>query len=518
MVPQLLAVVFLVVLLPAFRVALKPPVWEEARTRPLLAAAAVALGVTVVFLSALALLRTPRFLPFVVTLALVLSAAAWLRARPSWGRARGLPPGSLGLASSMDAITVQNFYAQCAARWGPVFKMAQFHRPVACITDLPMGLEVLEAERSNLAQPRLAFGRLSPGNYIEFMNDERHTRYRGILRTALNGRVIKGCRNGVGRVVRAQLRNIESADEGAGVDPNPFLDRIAFVTMLRVMCGVAVDDDQLDDLQSLFKDLGAPRAFAERRPEQRIEPFGRLVDWVRAAGQELSSQLASGESPEPSVLSEILGADPAHLHDETILGNLILIVHVTHSNIRGLLGWILKEAVDHPRYVQQLREVHDASDDGLNMRALATNFVSETLRLHQSEYFYREVVRDVKIGGYRVPAGWLLRVCVREAHDNPDVFPEPHVFRPERFADRNYDKTEYCPFSDGAHSCFGAGLAVMIANVFFAELALHFDSRVTSDGPVERHGNRHWGHWQPSEQFRVSIKGRDTVIGAPAAN
>ena len=99
----------------------------------------------------------------------------------------------------------------------------------------------------------------------------------------------------------------------------------------------------------------------------------------------------------------------------------------------------------------------------------------------------------------------LLRVCVREAHDDPEVFREPHLFRPERFADRTYDKTEYCPFSDGAHSCFGAGLALMIAKVFLLELARGFDVRVVADGPVERAGNRHWGHWQPSRRLRVAL-------------
>ena len=144
------------------------------------------------------------------------------------------------------------------------------------------------------------------------------------------------------------------------------------------------------------------------------------------------------------------------------------------------------------------------------------HFVNETLRMHQSEYFYREVVRDTQIGAYRVPKGWLLRVCVRECHDNASVFPDPKTFNPGRFNGRHYDKTEYCPFSDGTHSCFGADLAVMIARALVTVLAVDFDGRCVADGPVERWGNRHWSHWRPNTKFRISLSRRNgTAVPTP---
>jgi hypothetical protein len=206
-------------------------------------------------------------------------------------------------------------------------------------------------------------------------------------------------------------------------------------------------------------------------------------------------------------LSEILRADAAHLEDETLIGNLVLIVHVTRSNVRGLLGWILKEHVDHPQFAQRIRQAaRDTTEGGSRVEALATNFVSETLRMHQSEYFYREVVNEIRIGPHRVPKGWLLRVCVRECHDDPVVFAEPRNFDPERFTGRHYSKTEYCPFGHGDHSCFGAGLAIMIARTLVTALAIDFDARGVSDGPAERQGNRHWSHWRPSRRLRVALR------------
>jgi cytochrome P450 len=518
---SLVAVLLLIAAVPAARILLKRPVYRELRARPLLAIA---------LLGAAGLIVTPLVLGGPQRDSWILGGAAGaamfallaaLRARPGYGRSRGLPPGSLGFAVSLDALAKPDFYADAARRWGPVFKMSQFHRPVVCVVDLPLGLELLESGKKNLAQPRLPFGRLSPGNYIEFMNDAQHTRYRGILRTALSGRVLAECRPGVEAVVYHQLSQMASATGGHGVDPEEFLDRIAFASLVRVIFGIPVEDERVDRLQRLFAELGSPRAFAERRPEERLETFGRLTDIVRELGAETLARKRRGESEARSVLGEILGSDPAHLEDQTLIGNLVLIVHVTRSNVRGLLGWALKEHCDHPQWADALRAAADPTSTAPSSAdALATNFVNETLRMHQSEYFYREVVRDIRIGNYRIPKGWLLRVCVRECHDRPEVFPEPERFNPGRFAARHFDRTEYSPFSDGTHSCFGAGLAVMIAKTLVLGLATGFDAHSVCDGPVERAGNRHWSHWRPSLAFRVALSRRtrgDPPSGSPTA-
>ncbi len=484
----------------AARTLLKPPVFHEIRARPLWFLAAVGLGVVLMLAIARVWPGWQSALPFLAPIAAGTGSLLFLRSRPHYGRSRGLPPGSLGLGVSFDAISQPDFYARSARQWGPIFKMSQFHRPTVCVVDLPLGLEVIEAERRNLAQPRLPFGRLSPGNYIEFMNDEQHARYRGILRSALSGPVVTGCRPGVRSVIEHQLTAMVGPVAGQALDPEPFLERIGFASLVRVMFGVGVADPRIDELDRWFGELGSQRAFAERSPEERREPYARLVGIARTLGTDILRG-HQGSGPEVrSVLGEILRANPAHLDDETLIGNLVLIVNVTRSNVRGLLGWVLKEYCDHPASGQEIR-----ATAGSRIDALATNFVNETLRMHQSEYLYREVVREIRIGPYRIPRGWLVRVCVRECHDRPDVFPNPERFDPGRFAAREYARTEYCPFSDGTHSCFGAGLAVMIAKTLVLVLATEFEVRKTADGPAVRQGNRHWSHWRPSHALRVAL-------------
>ena len=499
-------------LLPGVWTILKPAVFRELTARPFLALAALALGcVALIWL-------VPLVPGWAAAFAVPAIAAAdvlfYLRSRGVYGRSRGLPPGSLSLANSLDAIDDRTFYARAARRWGPVFKMSQFQRPVACIVDLPLGLEIMESQRANLAQPRLPFGRLSPGNYIEFMQDEQHARYRGILKSALSGPVVTDSRPGVRSVMQHELAAWAERDRGQGSDPDPVLERIAFASLVRVVFGIAADDPRVDELEKSFAALGSARMFAERRPARWQEPYDRLVRIVRDFGTGMLADSATGVDPPPrSLLGEILKTDPAQLGDDTLIGNLVLIVHVTRSNIRGLLGWVLKEYCDHPEFGLEIREAASGTTpDTASAGALAGNFVNETLRLHQSEYFYREVKREISIGPYRIPQGWLLRVCVRECHDHPDVFPHPEQFDPKRFAGRHYTRGEYCPFSDGSHSCFGAGLALMIANTLVTVLATGFEVRGVADGPVVRQGNRHWSHWRPSLAFRVAVSLRGPEV------
>lgn len=491
----------------AVRVLLRPAVRREIAGQPLFSAAGAGLLGAGIWAAVLLARSVPNALPLFAAIALIVALLLGWRARPSFGTSRGLPPGSLGFGHSLDAISQSDFYAKQAGRFGPVFKMAQFHRPVVCIVDLPTGLEVLDREGASLAQPRLPFGRLSPGNYIEFMNDERHTRYRAILKPAFSGRVVADAKIGLEAATGKLLRSMVVSDP-RGVAPEPALATIAFAGLVHAIFGITVEDPRFGSLKRWFDDLGSPRAFAERRPEERREPYQHLVEVARGLGRDMLSNpsLDPATPSTRSALGEIVRADRKHLDDDTVIGNLVLMAHVTRSNVRGLLAWVLKEYSDHPEWASRLRA---ASPSGPQSRdALATCFVNETLRLHQSEYFYREAVRPIEIGRFRIPKGWLVRVCVRECHDRPDLFPNPDRFDPTRFLGRQFSRTEYCPFSDGSHSCFGAGLAVTIAKVLLTVLATDYEVHTIEDGPVIRDGNRHWSHWRPSRRFRISLVSR----------
>jgi cytochrome P450 len=149
----------------------------------------------------------------------------------------------------------------------------------------------------------------------------------------------------------------------------------------------------------------------------------------------------------------------------------------------------------------------------LDARSLA--FVRETIRLYESPYLYRRVAREARLGDYRIPRGWLARLCLTEAHASPDRFPEPRRFAPERFLSDPTTSAHHCPFGSGNRACLGADVALEIAKTVVQRAALDFDVRAVDDGPAWRL-NRHWGLWRPSLRLRVTLEAA-TAHGRVAA-
>src|SRR5688572_24641384 len=205
----------------------------------------------------------------------ILTTFATWRARDTYGASRKLPPGSLSLRSSLAALTDPRFYARAAAQYGPVFKMSQFHRPVACIVDLPLGLELLAGQRETLRDPTLPFGRRSPGELVAFLDDDQHVRHRPVLRTALTGNAIAQCQDGVAKIVQAELVRAAREHSQDGLDPRRLLDRVTFASVCHVLLGYRAGDSTIDALRPLIssRDLGDGK-----------DTLSRAVAQVRSSG------------------------------------------------------------------------------------------------------------------------------------------------------------------------------------------------------------------------------------------
>jgi cytochrome P450 family 135 len=50
--------------------------------------------------------------------------------------------------------------------------------------------------------------------------------------------------------------------------------------------------------------------------------------------------------------------------------------------------------------------------------------------------------------------------CIHLVHRRPDVYPEPHSFRPERFLDQPAGTYTWIPFGGGVRRCLGATFAL----------------------------------------------------------
>ncbi|XP_039345853.1 thromboxane-A synthase isoform X3 [Mauremys reevesii] len=91
--------------------------------------------------------------------------------------------------------------------------------------------------------------------------------------------------------------------------------------------------------------------------------------------------------------------------------------------------------------------------------------IAETLRMYPPAFrFTRETSKDCVVMGQHIPAGAVIEIAVGPLHYNPEFWPEPEKFIPERFtaeAKLQQHPFAYLPFGAGPRSCIGMRMALL---------------------------------------------------------
>ncbi len=111
-------------------------------------------------------------------------------------------------------------------------------------------------------------------------------------------------------------------------------------------------------------------------------------------------------------------------------------------------------------------------------------FLDEVLRLYPAGWLgSRIAARDTEAAGVPVPAGTLVMYSPYLTHRDPDLWPRPEVFRPQRFADGR-PAWGYLPFAAGPRTCLGAHLARRMLGAALAVLCTGELSQVCGDARI----------------------------------
>ncbi len=448
----------------------------------------------------------PAALRYLAIAALAVAGVFAWRARPLYGVARGLPPGSLQ-PLPVKPWSDAEFYRKSAERYGNVFKMSQFGRPMICVLGLERANRLLLDHDAELEAPPLPFNRFIEGGYLRYLPEETHAQYRRSLRALFHSSAVARSEHRIAKVFHRHLATMarDSASAGA-VKVKPRLMRAMFAAWADLFYGIDETHADFARLKALFHVIDT--RYARWAQKRRVEPA--LAEIERILRRRAESFGPKDVAEPASFLAALTASEPQSLKDRTILGNLIYIMQVTWGDVTGLLVWVFKMLSDHPEW--QARIATSAARSDAEGRELATRFVQETLRLEQSESRYRRATADLELDGFRIPKGWLVRMCIRESHQDEQVFPNPRAFDPERFANRNPTRGEYAPFGAFRLACIGENAAISAAVTFAITLATGFDWRVVADGPPEINN---WAHNAPSPRFSVALSAK--LAGARAA-
>lgn len=153
------------------------------------------------------------------------------------------------------------------------------------------------------------------------------------------------------------------------------------------------------------------------------------------------------------------------------------------------LEWAMAESLKNPEIMKKAKaeleevigkgKVLDEAD--IQRLPYLRCMVKETLRIHPPVPFLipRRVDQDVEVCGYTVPKNSQVFVNAWAIGRDPETWPNPLEFRPERFFDSEVDMKgrdfELIPFGAGRRICPGLPLAVRMVPVMLGSLLNSFN-------------------------------------------
>ncbi|XP_028162497.1 cytochrome P450 6B5-like [Ostrinia furnacalis] len=140
--------------------------------------------------------------------------------------------------------------------------------------------------------------------------------------------------------------------------------------------------------------------------------------------------------------------------------------------------------------------------------------VSEAMRLYPVlGIITREVVEDYTLPtGVHLDKGVRIHLPVYHLHHNPEYFPEPEVYRPQRFLGEEKRKIEsntYMPFGDGPRICIGMRFAKMQVFAGLVTVLKKYNLELTPETPRKLEFLATSLITQPTEPLRIKFTVRE---------
>lgn len=263
------------------------------------------------------------------------------------------------------------------------------------------------------------------------------------------------------------------------------------------------DMNTFQALWHTFTDVPEGRRDLPRAPDVPRRSRGDFVTELRAratARRQLEDHLgqviaARKEHPGTDAISimchEFDKRTNTQLTDDEIVGQAMMMLSGGNDTTSSMATWLVLELARYPNVVQKLREEIDArlSDKALTHEHLKQLpylqcVLREVERVHSPTLGgVRVAASTFQFDGYTVPEGWRVRNCAAVSHFLPEIFEDPDVFDPDRFAPpREEDKrTPYAliGFGEGPRQCTGKHFALQFLSILAVTVARYYHVTVT---------------------------------------
>jgi len=385
------------------------------------------------------------------------------------------------------------FLRRCGERYGDVFtiRVSTTGAPMVLTSDTDL-IRRLFTEYADVARggSSTALEPFVGSRSILLLDGPEHLRQRRLILPPLHGETMRAQAPLVAELAE---REIASWPRDEPVATLPRMRALTLEVVLRLVFG-ARDRAEVEPLRAAIErplriTSSLPRLIGLARGMRR--PWQMFDRAVAALDAEVAAVIARrrADPHEGSVLDLLLAArdeDGEPLSDAELRDELMTLLLAGHETTATALAWTIERLVRTPRVLKRLREEVEAGESTDYLDAT----IKEALRLRPVvPGVIRQLQRPLTIGGMDLPAGVNVAPSIYLIHRRPDVYPDPHAFRPERFLGEQTPSTyEWLPFGGGIRRCLGASFALYEMRIVL-ETVLRRATLETTDAapePVKR--------------------------------
>ncbi|XP_071110092.1 cytochrome P450 3A29-like [Haliotis cracherodii] len=249
----------------------------------------------------------------------------------------------------------------------------------------------------------------------------------------------------------------------------------------------------------------------QRRDEPR-EERERRVDFLELM---LNAEDDGGHEDGAKISDEATQKSANTLTTDEVIGQAFVFFLAGYETTASTLQYIAYILATQPGVQDKLAEeissvLGDNEPDYDNIHGLVymDHVINETLRLYPVvPAINRYVSKTTTIKGWTFPEGALINIPIVVMHRNPEVYPEPKKFKPERWEKTSeINPMHYQPFGHGPRQCIGMRLALIEVKVALIHLIRNIRFVRLEDTPDELTDFVVTGVFAPKKPLKLKVQ------------
>jgi len=393
-------------------------------------------------------------------------------------------------------------------RYGPTAVFARplngrrFVRPIVVTTDPPLLRRLLLDPRFRNSSLTLSGPRESAHRRLRRsifrMHGEEHRRNRRLITPAMQKKNVEGLHDSMAAVIDEVLDHFRCGEtRDLAADMKDIARQIAAASLfgLSDLQESARMGHQVEDwLGDSFKLL--PRALPYDLPRSPFRKMLGKAEELERVGLALVQRKRDENYRGSDLLTHLVRRHDqvGDLSESELLGHLHILFLAAHETTSHALSWTLLLLAQHPEIFERVcQEVRSQiSDDrphpsDLAKLPLLDHSIDEALRLFPIVPFGARIAsEDVEIEGHQLPRKTRVLIPFATLHHDPDYFPEPRRFHPDRWSGWEPTPYTYLPFSAGLHMCIGVPFAKQSMLLALSMLLRRFSLQLPEGLRVDR--------------------------------